>query len=66
MLPLSQGIMNQNIEFWMVPRSYTFLLLGLSVSQVAADGEALVVFRHFLFKISAELAVGSCEQQIVP
>lgn len=44
MLPLSQGNMNQNIEFWMAPRSYTFLLLGLSVNQVAADGEALVVF----------------------
>lgn len=27
MLPLSQGIMNQNIEFQMIPRSYTFLLL---------------------------------------
>lgn len=41
MLPLSQGIVNQNIEFGMVPRSYTFLLLGWSVSQVAE--------KHWLF-----------------
>lgn len=47
MLPLSQGIMNQNIELWMVSRSYTFLLQGLSVNQVAGDWGALVVFRQW-------------------
>lgn len=46
MLPLSQGIMNQNIEFWIVSRSYTFLQ-GLSVNQVAGDWGALVVFRQW-------------------